>query len=467
MKLTRRPTKRTVLAVMFALFGTIGACAPRNAGFDSMQVLLQQRAGLDPEWRRLSGDPAVDRRVEALLASPIGPDEAVNIALLNNADLQASFEELGIARAQLVDASLPANIEVGGNIGGFAGDRQSDFGFAATTELTRLLFLPLRRGVATAGLEATRIETAGVTMDFAYAVRNAFYEYQAAEQFLELDQTVLEAAAASYDAAQRLFDAGNITALQLANERAFYEQARSEMTLAEATALNRREELNAWMGLSGIGTDWRLEGRLSEPVPEDALPDLETLESRAVEDSLDLLGLEYRYTESARRANLARAEGLLPSLRVGAQVGREESLRQTGPVFSIELPLFDQGQARVAAARAGMRQLEQQYRARAVEIRSAVRTARNDLVIATRRVEHFRSVLLPLWEQIINQTQRQYNAMQSGVFELLLARREQVRTGQEYVMALRNYWHARARLDQILAGRLVGAANGAETFAWR
>ncbi len=106
-----------------------------------------------------------------------------------------------------------------------------------------------------------------------------------------------------------------------------------------------------------------------------------------------------------------------------------------------------------------MRRLEQQYLARAVRIRAAVRAARNESVIATRRIAHYQDVLLPLWEQIINETQRQYNGMQVGVFELLLARREQVRTGQEYVTALRNYWRARSRLDQILAGRLVSMSD--------
>lgn len=453
-----RRASRMSAMVPIAL-ATLTACAPRNAGFDSVQALLRERAGLDAEWRQLAGDPMIDRRVEEMLASPIGPDEAVQIALLGNADLQARFEDLGIARAQLVGASRPANVEVDGDIGRFANGQRSDFGFAATTDLSRLLFLPLRRGVASAGLDATRIETAGAAMEFAYEVRNSFYDYQAAEQLLELDRTVLEAATASYDAARRLDDAGNITPLVLANERAFYEQARSEAALAEATALNRRETMNAWMGLSGVDTDWQPAGRLTEPEPEAAIPPVGTLESQAIEDSVDLLGLEHRYTEAARRANLARAEGLLPSLRAGAQIGREESLRQTGPVISVELPVFDQGQGRVEAARAGMRQLEQQYRARAVRIRAAVRSARSDLVVATRRVDHYREVLLPLWQQIIEETQRQYNAMQAGVFELLLARREQVRTGQEYVMALRDYWGARSRLDQILAGRLVGGGD--------
>jgi len=92
-----------------------------------------------------------------------------------------------------------------------------------------------------------------------------------------------------------------------------------------------------------------------------------------------------------------------------------------------------------------------------IRIRSAVRTARNELLVDARRVEHYQDVLLPLREQIIDETQLQYNAMELGVFQLIAARRDQVRTAQEYVVALREYWHARATMDQILAGRLVSA----------
>ena len=446
------------LSVMVLVTTGLAACAPRDSGFGSVQVLLEERAGLDAEWRHLSGDPAADRAASELLARPLGPEEAVEIAVLKNADLQARFEELGIARAQLVDAGLPPNVELDGEFGSFADGRRSEFGLAATTDLTRLLLLPLRRGVAAAGLDAVRFETSGEALEFAYEVRNAFYDYQLAEQLLELDRTVLDAAAASYDTARRLFEAGNITALERANEQAFYEGARSELALAEASALGRREALNVWMGLSGSETNWQLAGRLAQPDPGVELPDAATLETKAIESSLDLLGLEYRYTAAAREANLARAEGLLPSLRAGAQVGREESVRQTGPVVSVEIPLFNRGQGRVEEARARMRRLEQQYLARAVRIRAMVRAARNDLVIATRRVAHYEDVLLPLWQQIIDETQLQYNGMQVSVFELLLARREQVRTGQEYVTALRDYWRSRSTLDQILAGRLVSTS---------
>ena len=157
-----RRTKPVVSACMLLLIGSLSACAPRDAGFGSVQVLLEQRAGLDPQWRQLSGDPAADQLAQELLAQPVGPDEAVEIALLKNADLQARFEDLGIAQAQLVSASLPPNVEFEGDVGSFADGRRSDFGFVATTDLTRLLLLPMRRGVALAGFDAARVETAGL-----------------------------------------------------------------------------------------------------------------------------------------------------------------------------------------------------------------------------------------------------------------------------------------------------------------
>ena len=444
--------KLLTLGCMLLVLVSLSACAARDAGFESVRDLIDQRAGLDARWPYLDGPP--DGRVAEMLSRPVGPEEAVRIALLNNNDLQASIEELGIARALLLDASLPPNIELDFERSDVPGER-ADFSFAATTDLSRLLFLPMYRGVASAELDAVRFQTAGMILGFAHSVRTAYYDYQAAEQMSELDQTVLEAAAAAYDVAQRLNDAGNIPALELANERAFYEESRGQAAIAEAVAFSRREGLNALMGLSGMETNWQLAGRLADP--QEGAPDLVDLEARAIEQSLDLVELEHRYRAAARRANLARAEGLLPSLRAGVELSREEGSREFAPVISLDLPLFNQGQGQVALARAEMRQLELQYRARAVRIRSAVRTARNELLVDARRVEHYQDVLLPLREQIIDETQLQYNAMELGVFQLIAARRDQVRTAQEYVVALREYWHARATMDQILAGRLVSA----------
>ena len=425
------------------------ACAPRNPGLVPVQTVLQGRIDVLPPLT----STVSDGRVRLLLSQPLDADDAVEIALLNNADLQAEFEGLNIAYAALRDASLLPNLELETDVASIQGSSENEFGFALTANLSQLFLTSMRRDVARYELDATQYETALTVLALSETVRRAFYGYQSAEQILELAQTVLDAAGASYEVAERLNEAGNITALELATQQAFYEEARSESSLAQADVIGRRESLNVLMGTSGADVDWTAIPRLEDP--EGDVPDLDALEARAIDQSLDLTVLDTRYSAAAQRASLARIEGFLPSLRAGVHTDHEGGNRELGPVISVEIPLFNRGQAVVAGARAEMRRLEQQYRAREVEIRAAARATGGQVAIAAERARHYRDVLLPLQEQIIQQTQLQYNAMQLGVFQLITARREQVRTAEGYVMALRDYWNVRTSLDQVLAGRLT------------
>ena len=62
--------------------------------------------------------------------------------------------------------------------------------------------------------------------------------------------------------------------------------------------------------------------------------------------------------------------------------------------------------------------------------------------------------MLPLRNEIVEQTQLQYNAMQLGPFQLLIAKQQQIDAGAAYIRALRDYWLARTELDQLLNGRM-------------
>ena len=73
-------------------------------------------------------------------------------------------------------------------------------------------------------------------------------------------------------------------------------------------------------------------------------------------------------------------------------------------------------------------------------------------IAARDRAVYYERIMLPLRQQIVDETLLQYNAMQIGAFQLLMAKRDQIETGAEYIAALRDYWLARARLEQILAG---------------
>ena len=112
------------------------------------------------------------------------------------------------------------------------------------------------------------------------------------------------------------------------------------------------------------------------------------------------------------------------------------------------------GMARDARNRAAVAQAQNRYRALHVEVATAARLASARLDKALHTVRFYQNAALPLRLRMLDQTQRQYNAMQVGLFDLLAAKRAQLAVGQAYIVALRDYWIARYAVDQLLAGRL-------------
>jgi outer membrane protein, heavy metal efflux system len=65
--------------------------------------------------------------------------------------------------------------------------------------------------------------------------------------------------------------------------------------------------------------------------------------------------------------------------------------------------------------------------------------------------------MVSLYRRVTEQTQLMYNAMQVGVFELLEVKRQELEMERRAVQELKNYWIARAELEQLLSGRLANA----------
>jgi cobalt-zinc-cadmium efflux system outer membrane protein len=460
----RNTVKRPLLVLALggsACLALAVGCVPADAGYGDVRRIVATRTGHDVRWQEHEGSVARDPMIRQLVSKPLSADGAVQLALLNNAGLQAAFEELGVARAELVKAlRLPnptadAALRFHG-----AGSVRAEIDVQAQLDLTEIAFLPLRGGVGQARLEAAKLSVAAQVLDLAFETRVAFYRYQAAVQTLELDRNILAALRASFEAAERLHEAGNITALRFANERALYEEARLAHARAEVALGVQRQELATLLGLWKPDAEWTTEPRLGAPVSSEA--GLADLEARAVEKSLDLEILRFRYEAAGKAANLASARGWVPELRAGVAAEREhdDNLGWTvGPAVSLEVPLFYQGQGERGAALADLRRQKQLHIETAVRIRATARALATRLQAAVKSVEYYEKELLPLREQIVNDTQLEYNAMSAGVFQLLEAKRAQIAAARAYVELLRDYWVARAEADELLAGRLPSRSS--------
>lgn len=436
----------------------ITGCVPDAAGYDDVRTASRDRLGGDVRWHAQDSDRHWDTETRRLLGRPLTADAAVQVALYNNASLQAAFENLGVARAELVHALRLPNPTVGAALR-YHGDQPPEIDLDATLSLSELLFMPFRRGAAEAAFDAEKLEVAGRAADLAFDTRRTFFDYQAAAQRLELRRHVLGTLRASADMAERLHAAGNITELVLASERSFYEEARIAHARAEAASLAARERLNALMGLFGSRAGaWRGTPRLPEPKGLGSL--LANAEARAVERSLDLAVSRRRFQAAARRANASRLEGWVPELRAGVSAERQENGWGVGPMAELEVPLFYQGQGDAALAIAEMRRERKKLTDTAVRLRARVRAVAARFSTAAQSLDYYRTTLLPLRKKVLDETQLQYNAMSAGVFQLLEAKRGQMSAAQAYVDLLHEYWTLRSDLEQLLAGRLAGDLMG-------
>jgi hypothetical protein len=118
------------------------------------------------------------------------------------------------------------------------------------------------------------------------------------------------------------------------------------------------------------------------------------------------------------------------------------------------VPLFDQRAGERARAAAELAKSQHELEAVAVELRAAARAARITALAAYDEAHHLRDVVLPLRQQILDETLLHYNAMDADPFQLIAARRELAEAGHEYLDALRRYWNGVAAASALRRGVL-------------
>lgn len=436
----------------------VGGCASiqKERGHAEVAALVEERLGRKTRWNQGTPEDAeVARHLDALLKEDLTSDRAVEVALLNNPALQATYEELGVSQADMVQAGLLSNPTLDGSIGfPIGGGGVYEHEVSLVQNFVDLFTLPLRKRVAREQFMADTLRVAHEALATAAEVRKTFSQVQALQQLVELRRMALQAAEATADLSGRLRAAGNITELDLASEQAAAEGARLELAEDELALVEAREHLNRLLGLWGPRTQWTLSEKLP-PLPGQEAS-LEHLESLAIRQRLDIAAARKQVSLLWNALELARSTRFFGRVEVGVHEHRDaDGPRLFGPTLSLELPIFDQRQALIARLEAQHRQGERRLTALSVNTRSEVRAARARLLSLRLVADRYQRVVLPLREKVVEQSQLQYNAMQIGLFQLLSARREQVEAYRGYIEAVRDYWMARADLEQLVGGRLT------------
>ena len=448
-------------AWVVAAAGLLSGCGvPKEAGFSTVAAAVEQRTGHRIFWNQGgSADAAVAAKIREMLAGDLTRAQAVQIALLNNRSLQATYEELTLAQADVVQAGLLKNPVFSGRVRfpTSGASHAPSFDVGVDQDFLDLLLIPARKRLASAAFEAAKLRVGQQVLEVAHDVRAAYYTMQGAQQIAAMRRTILDASEASVGLARAQHEAGNISDLDLTNEEGLSEQVRLDLMRSEAEILGARERLNRLMGLWGMDTGWSIEPRLPD-LPADE-PALEHLEAMAITQRLDVAAARHDLQASAYALAMVTHWRWLGGLGVGASIEHDpEGRTVAGPGVSLELPIFDQKQAVVARLGAQYQQSRLRLGALSVEARSEVREARGRLIVARAVADRYRTRVIPLRERLVALSQQHYDAMLLGVYQLLMAKQNEVNAYREYIEAVRDYWMARSNLERAVGGRLASSA---------
>jgi cobalt-zinc-cadmium efflux system outer membrane protein len=428
----------------------LAACVsvPRDAGVAEVQRSVSERGVPAPESR---AQPAVSdqERVASMLGGELTADQAVAIAMLNSPRLQAMLAGLGIARADLIEASTISNPIFEAEIR-YPREPYRPFELRLAQALVDLIQLPRRRALGRAAFAAAQMRVSSEVLRFAADVRASYYELLAASQRLALSRTALDAAQTAVDVAIKQHAAENITDLELENEQARYEEAKLDLAREERWGVLAREALIRWMGLRAASSDWTMPATFP-PLPAAEL-EQEQLEQLAAAQRLDITIARREVEAAKQRVPLARL-AMLEDTMLDVHYEREPKGEHTvGPGIELPIPIFDTGRAARTRAEAQYLRARNELAALEAESASRLRSALATVSEARARVDYYRDVVLPRRHRIVELTKLEHNAMLVGVFQLLQARQSETAAERDFIDAQRDYWSARLDLDRAVQG---------------
>lgn len=446
-------------ALAVALSLALSGCASlaSRPGDTDINALLAERRGPQVEWSAVGQPPAEQQAIDQWLGAPMTAEAAVRVAMLRSPRLQQEYARLGLARADVLEAVQVANptlslsrsyLDPGSGYNRLAG---------LTLPLADLLVLPARTRLAHAEYERAKLEIAGAVLNVAADVEAAWYTYVGAQQVADMRTAVAGGADAAAELAQRFFDAGNISELQLKQEQAAASEARIIAARARAEAGRARLTLNTLLGLSGEDAAWATSDRL--PMPVGAEDDPQQLAELARTSSLELLAARQQADILMDALGITRKLRWLGGSEIGYERERDaDGTRLRGPTLDLELPIFNQGQAKLARAEALLAEARARVAQAELGVDNAVRLGAEQVRELSQVVAIHREALIPQREKVVERSQQEQNFMLIGVFELIQAKVQEYNAYESYLEAVRDYWLARVELMRAVGQRLPSDA---------
>jgi cobalt-zinc-cadmium efflux system outer membrane protein len=389
---------------------------------------------------------------DELLKSELSADDAVQVALLNNPSVQALYAEVGISRADLIEAGLFTNpayeIEVRyPHVRGL----KTNIEYLLTSSLLDIFLIPLRTRLAEGEYEQTKLQVANGILDLAFDVRETYYALIAERKKIGYLQSKAQLVSILRDITMKQFEVGNVNALEYQINQGRFLAAQVEWDRSKAEVIRLEEKLNKLLGLC---SDKGLILPSELPSRERTNYDICVLEEMALQDRLDLQAARYEMALIREKLGLKDA-WTYSKLRGGAAGEREPGgSNLIGFGLAGEIPLFNYGQAARMRLQAELCRAEERLAALEIKVLSEVREAYKTSQAYLKITRDYQERLIPMQAKIAASSEALYNIMGLGLDKLLETKMGEILAVQQYTESAGMYLVAQVKLDRSVGGYL-------------
>lgn len=390
----------------------------------------------------------------------LGYDEFIREVLQANLDYAAQRYNVDVAKAQLEASKLLPNPTLQ-----LTGDRDLTYhdqyatgtdGKPALLRQVETQSIGLTQTVPLGGKRKWRIRVAEQSYRAAAATvddflrtltvdaSEAFAEALATQRTVEQQRVAADYLKALVVAQESRFKAGDIGEADLIETRLEELQFRNDLLKAEDDARQARLALSTFLGRDRGQTSFSVRGRLEQA---DRSYDLAKLIDQALANRPDLVALRHS-RDAAQSAVVLAKRQIIPDVDVGVTyannggvvgnhpVDPTPGFHQLGLQLTIPLPLFDQGQYGVAAAKAQAEQAEVQLKSAELKAEVSIRAADAQYRSAQDRLQSFKGGILKSTDLLLEARRYSYQRGASSLLDLLDALRSANQIQQSYQDAL-------------------------------
>jgi outer membrane protein TolC len=186
--------------------------------------------------------------------------------------------------------------------------------------------------------------------------------------------------------------------------------------------------------------------------PPDSPISVGNIEARVIASSTDFAIASGTLQAARAGQDIGWFASLFSSLGLDAERERDDGDWKQGVGLSWAAPLFEFGGGERLRRDATARRAQAMAQALELELRAQARIALAQAEAARQIAITRRNIMLPLSAEVFDGAVRDFNAMEIGIFELLMERRARLDAGRAAIAATADYWRAQATLDLLLAG---------------